>query len=132
MVSELILIRTLSRILEASVDHGVADDTSTVNYLDDSAKNWPVDAFTNLIVEITAGTGEGQVRKIASNTATRLTVVTPFSVAPDSTSQYRIGFFGKMTGDIASWGGVALTGRDISLDLAILMLLYPPEHLRAS
>jgi len=35
-------------------------------------------------------------------------------VAPDSTSTYRIGFFGKMASDITAWGGTALTGRDIS------------------
>ena len=94
------LEQALRALVEASVDTGVADATSTVNYLDDSAKSWPIDAFKDLIVEITAGTGEGQIRKIDSNTATRITPVTAFTTAPDATSQYRIGFFGKMTGDI--------------------------------
>ncbi|GAI88105.1 unnamed protein product, partial [marine sediment metagenome] len=71
-----------------------------------------------------------------SNTATRLTFVSAMPFAPDATSQYRIGFFGKMTGDISDraarllgvvdsltkWGGTALTPRDISLDLAKLGL----------
>lgn len=114
------LIKALRTILEASVDTGVADDTSLVNRLDDSSKDWPVNAFTNLIVEITDGTGEGQIRKIASNTATSLVPVTNFATAPDATSTYRIGFFGKMASDITAWGGTALTGRDISLDLKAL------------
>lgn len=114
------LQEVLRALVEVSVDTGVADATSAVNRLDDSAKSWPVDAFKDLIVEITAGTGEGQIRKIASNTATSLVPVTNFDTAPDATSQYRIGFYGKMTGDIASWGGTAVTGRDISLDLANL------------
>lgn len=115
-----VLEETLRKITEASVDTGIADDTSTVNYLDDSSKNWPTDAFVNLIVEITEGTGLGQFAKIASNTATRLTFVAPMPVAPDATSHYRIGFYGKMAGDITHWGGMSLTGRDISLDLARL------------
>lgn len=108
------LLRTL---VEASVDTGVADDTSLVSRLDDSAKSWPVDAFTNLIVELTGGTCEGQIRKIASNTATSLVPVTNFDTAPDSTSTYRIGFFGKMASDITAWGGTAQTGLDIGTEL---------------
>lgn len=114
------LKRALRTIVEVSIDTGVADDTSLVTRLDDSSKDWPVDAFENLIVEITGGTGEGQIRKIASNTATRLVPTTNFTTAPDSTSTYRIGFFGKMASDITAWGGTALTGRDISLDLKAL------------
>lgn len=114
------LRKALRTILEASVDTGVADDTSLVNRLDDSSKDWPVNAFMNLIVEITGGTGEEQIRKIASNTATSLVPVTNFATAPDSTSTYRIGFFGKMAGDITHLGGMALTGRDISLDFKAL------------
>ena len=116
------LKEALRTLTEASVDTGIADDTSTVNFLDDSSKNWPASpgGFENLIVEITEGAGEGQFAKIASNTATRITFVSAMSVIPDSTSKYRIGFFGKMAGDITAWGGTALTGRDISLDLANL------------
>ena len=112
--------KLLRTITEASIDTGIADATSLVNRLDDASKNWPVDAFTDLIVEITGGTGEGQIRKIASNAATSLVPVTNFVIAPDATSTYRIGFFGKMSGDITNWGGTALTGRDISLDLKSL------------
>ncbi|GAI59817.1 unnamed protein product [marine sediment metagenome] len=91
----------LRTLVEANVDTGVADATSAVNHLDDASKGWPVNVFTDLIVEITAGTGVDQMRKIASNTATSLVPVTNFATAPDATSQYRIGFFGKMTGDIS-------------------------------
>ncbi|GAI23823.1 unnamed protein product, partial [marine sediment metagenome] len=95
------LQEVLKALVEVSVDTGVADATSIVSRLDDIAKAWPVNAFTDLIVEITAGTGEGQIRKIDSNTATSLVPVTNFATAPDATSQYRIGFYGKMTGDIS-------------------------------
>jgi len=111
------LKEVLKALVEVSVDTGVADDTSLVTRLDDSAKAWPVNAFTDLIVEITAGTGEGQVRKIDSNTATSLVPVTNFATAPDGTSQYRISFYGKMTSDISSWGGTSQTGLDIGAEL---------------
>ena len=125
MAFEETLKRILRAAVEASVDTGVADATSAVNHLDDSSKDWPVNAFVNLIVEITGGTGEDQIRKIASNTATSIVPVTNFTTAPDATSTYRIGFFGKMASDITAWGGTALTGRDISLDLANLAKLIP-------
>ncbi|GAI77153.1 unnamed protein product, partial [marine sediment metagenome] len=121
------LKEALRTIAEASIDTGIADATSTVNFLDDISKSWPPSpgGFENLIVEITEGTGAGNFAKIASNTATRLTFVVAMPVAPDATSHYRIGFFGKMAGDITFWGGTALTGRDISLDLANLTKLIP-------
>jgi hypothetical protein len=117
---EVTLKKIMQSLVEASVDTGIADATSAVDHLDDASKSWPVDAFTDLIIEITSGTGEGQIRKISSNTATSIVPTVDFDTAPDDTSQYRIGFFGKMSGDITSWGGTALTGRDISLDLKAL------------
>ena len=110
----------LQNLTEVSVDTGVADAGSTVNQLDDAAKSWPVNAFQDLIIEITKGTGVGDLRKIASNTATAVLPTTAFSVAPDGTSEYRIAFYGKMASDITHWGGTALTGRDVSLDLKAL------------
>ncbi len=111
------LKEALRTLTEASVDTGIADATSTVNYLDDSSKSWPPSpgGFENLIVEITEGTGEGQFAKIASNTATRITFVSAMPVAPDSTSKYRIGFFGKMAGEISS-RAISKTIRDIAPD----------------
>ena len=116
---EEVLKRILRAAVETSVDTGIADATSTVNFLDDSSKSWPPSpgGFENLIVEITEGTGKEQFAKIASNTATRLTFVNPMPVAPDATSKYRIGFFGKMASDITAWGGTDQTGLDIGLEL---------------
>ena len=112
---EEILKRVMRSLVEVSVDTGIADATSTVNFLDDSSKSWPPSpgGFENLIVEITEGTGEGQFAKIASNTATRITFVVAMPVAPDATSKYRIGFFGKMAGEISS-RAISKTIRDIA------------------
>lgn len=58
--------------------------------LTNSAKTWTVNQWTNYQVRITAGTGIGQVRTIASNTATVLTVGTAWTTTPDATSVYAI------------------------------------------
>ncbi len=56
-----------------------------------SSKTWTVNQWANAFqVRIESGTGAGQVRTIASNTATTLTVGTSFTVIPDATSQYVI------------------------------------------
>jgi len=62
-----------------------ATSTTLVN----SAKTWTANQWTNYQVRITAGTGIGQVRTIASNTGTTLTV-SAWTVTPDATSVYSI------------------------------------------
>ncbi len=85
-----------------------------------SGKNWSVNMFADCIVEITGGAGLGQIRKALSNTSDTLVLDVAWTVVPDPGNPYRIGVFGKMASDIATWGGVALTGRDVSKDLANL------------
>lgn len=58
--------------------------------LTDTTQAWTVNGFTNYNVTITQGTGIGQVRRIASNTATVLTVDTAWGTNPDATSKYSI------------------------------------------
>lgn len=57
--------------------------------LTDGTMTWPVNGWANAQVRIKSGTGAGQVRSIASNTATTLTVAA-WTVAPDATSVYVI------------------------------------------
>lgn len=58
--------------------------------LTNSGKSWTTNQWTNYQVRITSGTGIGQVRQIASNTATVLTVSSAWTTAPDATSVYAI------------------------------------------
>ena len=67
--------------------------------LTDSTATWTVNQYANSDVVITSGTGAGQKRRIASNTATVLTLATAvtgntntgnWSVTPDATSVYVI------------------------------------------
>ncbi len=58
--------------------------------LTNSAKAWATNQWANYQVRITAGTGVGQVRTVASNTGTVLTVSSNWSTNPDATSVYAI------------------------------------------
>lgn len=58
--------------------------------LTNGAKTWTVNQWTNFQVRITSGTGAGQKRVIASNTATILTTSAAWTITPDATSVYAI------------------------------------------
>lgn len=62
----------------------------SANTLTNAGKTWAVNTFANYQVRIVSGTGAGQFRTIASNTATVITVSANWAVAPDATSQYVI------------------------------------------
>jgi hypothetical protein len=69
---------------------GTATVGSTSTTLVNAAKAWATNMWANYQVRITAGTGVGQIRTIASNTGTTLTVSSAWAVTPDITSQYAI------------------------------------------
>jgi hypothetical protein len=58
--------------------------------LTSGAKTWTVNQWTNYQIRITGGTGAGQIRTIASNTATVITVGTAWTTQPDATSTFSI------------------------------------------
>ena len=58
--------------------------------LTNSAKAWATNQWANSQVRITAGTGAGQIRTVASNTGTVITTSAAWTTNPDATSQYSI------------------------------------------
>jgi hypothetical protein len=58
--------------------------------LTNSAKSWTTNQWTNYQIRITGGTGAGQIRSIASNTGTVITVGSAWGTQPDGTSTYSI------------------------------------------
>lgn len=58
--------------------------------LTNGAKTWTVNQWTNFQIRITAGTGAGQTRTIASNTGTVITTSAAWTINPDATSVYAI------------------------------------------
>ena len=76
--------------LAGTFETGTSTGSNTTTTLNNTGKSWPVNAYTNYQVRITGGTGIGQIRTIASNTATALTVSVAWTVTPDATSVYAV------------------------------------------
>lgn len=86
--------------------------SSTKFTLETSQKNYDVDFFKWMTVEILGGTGEGQRRTIASNTnAGLITIQTAFATTPDTTSQYKIYQLAKFPrkGDVTAYSTISPT-----------------------
>jgi hypothetical protein len=58
--------------------------------LTNGSKNWTANQWSNYQIRITGGTGAGQVRTIASNTATVITVSAAWTTNPSTDSNYVI------------------------------------------
>jgi hypothetical protein len=76
--------------------------SASASTLTNSKADWPTSRafttpgyglFNRAVVAIVSGTGAGQWRDIASNTKTTLTLTAPWTVDPDTTSTYTIGWF---------------------------------------
>jgi len=95
-----------------SKETGTASGGNT-SVLTDSSKSWTTDDYKDRMILITGGTGEGQRRDIASNTATTITVKLPFDTAVDSTSTYAISYSFddiQAANDAGSWGVMTTNG----------------------
>lgn len=64
--------------------------SSSARVVIDTTKSWTVDRWKNYAIRIVAGTGDGQVRQIASNGTDSLVVYDPWTIQPDNTSIYLI------------------------------------------
>jgi hypothetical protein len=58
--------------------------------LTNAAKTWATNQWANSQIRIVSGTGAGQIRTIASNTGTVITVSAAWTTNPDATSVYSI------------------------------------------
>jgi hypothetical protein len=94
---------TTSRYQILGYDGGISTGSNTYNTLNDTTKSWTVNRYVNYSVRILAGTGAGQLRQIASNTATALTLYSGWNILPDNTSVYSIQ--GTTEAMYFSWGG---------------------------
>lgn len=85
----------------SGLHYGTADATSTTTTINCTGKSWPTTATEQFsasggakVVITVSGSGDppvGEVRDVSSNTATSVTVSSPFSAAPDSGScQFRV------------------------------------------
>jgi hypothetical protein len=131
MTGERIALPTYETLLTEAI-RSLAVDSGTVSVvppagapvLQDSSKNWSANVHAGRLVKIIRGTGAGQLRVVQSNTDTVLTVIQAWTIPLNTTSVYVI--LGEaivsalLDMNLRQWGGVVLTGRDVSLDLANL------------
>ncbi len=74
--------------LEHTIEYrGQATDGDTTT-LEDSSRSWTANALADMEIALYKGTGAGQYRTIASNTADTITVSVAWETNPDSTSYY--------------------------------------------
>lgn len=67
-----------------------APAAGTKDIVADSTQTWTTNDFRGAFLQITGGTGSGQYRPIASNTATTISLAAPFTTAPVAGSTYAI------------------------------------------
>lgn len=79
----------ISFVTNDTADTGTAT-ASDETTLTQNGKTWTTDEHQNQMVVITGGTGAGQRRRIASNTADALTVSVAWTVNPSTDSTYKI------------------------------------------
>jgi hypothetical protein len=74
----------------AAADTGTSSGSNTATTLKDTTQTWATNAYIGGGVQITGGVGAGQIRRIATNTATELSLQFPWATIPDATSQYSV------------------------------------------
>jgi len=80
----------IAALMGLNADSGTAAGTQSSTTLQDTSKNWALNAFAGSSVKITGGTGAGQVRTITANTSNTLYVTPAWATTPDATSTYAI------------------------------------------
>lgn len=78
--------------------------------LTDSGAAWTVNQWAGGTITITSGTGAGQSKPIASNTATVITVATPWPIQPNATSRYELVLYPGHDLEIVEDGSNTLSG----------------------
>lgn len=68
-----------------------AVDSATLLSITDSDAVFPASGVVGAPLAIVSGRGKGQVRRITAATSTRLSILNPWSILPDTTSVYQIG-----------------------------------------
>ncbi len=108
----------LSRVTEFSSDSGTATGGAQTTLID-TLKNWEVNLWQGAVLEVySVADNIYYLRTIASNTATTITMAAlPAGKAPAAGDPYAMRLTIGLV-DIDKWGQTALTGRDITLDIA--------------
>ncbi|MFA5900597.1 MAG: hypothetical protein WC829_15970 [Hyphomicrobium sp.] len=117
---------TASQIqINSGKDSGTATSGTTTSLVC-SSKAWTVDEFIDYVVWIKTGTGAGQSRVIASNTATALVPKNAWATAPSATSTfvilYRISDIVAAVPTYAAWSSADATSRVCNFSAPVRLL----------
>jgi hypothetical protein len=117
------------------VESGTATSGAATS-LTNSAETWTVNDYIGDFLVITGGTGEGQIRRITSNTATALTVAT-WTTNPSTDSTYEI-YEGRLVDSPLLFAGTdfdvhdgLMTFHDNIHGVIVLLGTRLPDHLIA-
>jgi len=99
---------------------GTAGSSTTFGTLVDSTQSWTTNELEGLQLEITSGTGSGQIVTIASNTSTTITVVGVWT-APTGTSTYSIRDYGTTISPAINLPASATTAASVTAGSAVLV-----------
>jgi hypothetical protein len=72
------------------VSEAGGSNSGTSNTITDLVKTWTANQWTGFTIELTGGTGAGQSRTVASNTATVITVTSAWATIPDGSTSYQV------------------------------------------
>lgn len=112
------ILTALTLSQDVNLDTGTATSGSQTT-ITDTSKSYATDIWKNAFVEVSIG-GVSYLRQVTTNDATTLTFATlPGAITVVAGNVYQLKIPVNVT-DIERWGGTALTGRDISLDLKAL------------
>lgn len=97
---------------------GAAGSGATYGTLTDGTQAWTINDLKGKAIVITGGTGSGQTRIIASNTATQITIVGTWT-APTGTSTYTISSWGPVVNTAVNQPAIPGTAAGTPLALAM-------------
>lgn len=94
-IKEFLSFNPTLKSLTAGAPNPPQDDLGVVtsggkDFLKDVKKDWKENCYIDFTVWISRGLGEGQTRRVVSNTRNTVYTNTPWSVKPNKTSQYLI------------------------------------------
>lgn len=80
---------TAAEVNDLPFDYGTME-AATSTSVTDTGKSWTSNQWSGDRIRLLSGAGAGQIRQIATNTATKITTLTPWTTTPAAGDEYQI------------------------------------------